>query len=277
MPDKHQFFAKIIIAQVSAFVISSYLLQHVFVGPTPMFRVEVKDTIRALPSKVAVTVKSIPQTVMIAYRTITQKPHTGQVPPPWVSEPGPIAQNPVQPTIGNQAPQPTAVPQNPITTLFPTLFPTQLPQPTVIVSRPRLTEQPVSTVNPPPPPPAKTASLETQTIAEINKRRKDVGLPVVTVNAQLTAAARRHSADISSRRVCGHTGSDNSDPFKRARQAGFLGQIYGETVSCGARTPQAAVNGWWSSPPHHAILTNSGIKQIGLGWVNNYQTAVVGY
>lgn len=104
-----------------------------------------------------------------------------------------------------------------------------------------------------------------------------MGLSILSVNSQLVAAARRHSKDLSERGFCGHTGSDNSTPWTRAREAGYTGRVYGETVGCGYPTAAAVVDAWWGSPGHKAVLTYSGATVIGMGWWERRQTAMVGY
>lgn len=114
----------------------------------------------------------------------------------------------------------------------------------------------------------------------INQKRG--GLPALSVNAQLTEAARRESRDNSKRGSvgdCSHTGTDGSNFTSRAKDAGYSGFAHGETIGCGHQSAQAIVDAWWNSPGHHAILTNGEITMIGVGWESSNftaQTAVVG-
>ncbi|MFQ5451987.1 MAG: CAP domain-containing protein [Candidatus Paceibacterota bacterium] len=297
MNGKRFYFGKIIAAQVIALITSSILVQHVFLGDAPIVRAEFKLELAQVPEKLVSVVREAPQTIASFYNDVIRRKVLANFPPPWVDESAPIhpgqnipfPQGSPAPTSTNTGSQATPAPINASPTnvqkRLPRLFPTSVPTliakiPTIVLfptGRPKPTKKPVPTVPPPQPPPADVASLEKQTVTLINQKRSSEGLAPVSINSQLTNAARRHSADISSKRICGHTGSDGTDPWDRVRAAGYTGRLYGETVSCGARTAEQAVNGWWSSPPHRAILTNSGIREIGLGWVRNYQTAVVGY
>jgi uncharacterized protein YkwD len=118
--------------------------------------------------------------------------------------------------------------------------------------------------------------MEQQMLQLINQRRKAAGLQEMSLDGNLSTAARNHSAYMSSGRGrCGHVGEGGSSPFDRAKTAGYNGQVIGETVACGYTTAQAAVDGWWSSPPHKAILMSQNGRQIGLGWSNNFQTGLV--
>ncbi len=297
MSSKSIWWGKVISAQLLAFVTAGFLINNVFIGPTPIVRPEAKLAFYNLPQTVLQLAKNLPNQIASSTKYLSSG---ATLAPPWVDISSSIhrqSNRNIFPTgaatpISNNNPLPTSVndsdptPTPRIYVRLPTLPPlsTLPPLPTFSL-RPTTTNNdggssrgtPVPTVSSPPPPPTDTANLESQIISLINSRRAQDGLSKVTQNSQLTAAARRHSNDISKNNNCGHTGSDGSDPFKRARESGFTGAVYGETVACRHRTPESAVSGWWSSPPHHRILTNSGIKQIGVGWAGNYQTALVGY
>jgi|GEM_PF-1783945 len=287
-------YAKIILSQVVGFFASYYLVTNVFIGPVPIVRSDFQYEVQQLPSKTVEFVIDLPKKVQkIAIfagklGSTRQKQASSNVPPPWVfgQGPTPLPTNaPVQqPTLASQ--QPTSSEPKPTSILRLPTFGQKLPTPVLPTSAP---QQPRTLPTAPQQQPTQpqggsgsktqqsgNASLEQQTVDEINKRRKDKGLREVTINTQLTQAARRHSADMSSKNFCGHTGSDGSDPFQRTKDAAYAGQAYGETVACGSRTAMQTVDMWWSSPPHHAILTNASIREIGLGWVNTHQTAVVG-
>jgi uncharacterized protein YkwD len=115
----------------------------------------------------------------------------------------------------------------------------------------------------------------------INQRRAAMGLHTLRVNEQLTIATRRHSADIGPKRLCQHNGTDGSSPWSRAKDAGYTGYASGEVVACNYSTAQGAVDGWWNSPGHYAILVGAAPNEIGCGWwVNSegygWQTCLVG-
>lgn len=121
---------------------------------------------------------------------------------------------------------------------------------------------------------------EQATVDAINQRRKDAGLGILSVNDQLIAAARRESNDNARHSRCDHTGTDGSSPWSRGKDAGFNGQMHGETITCGVNTPGEIVEWWWNSPSHKEILTKPEVKQIGLGWSDTtpvYATAVVAF
>lgn len=284
MTNKQIFYVKIILAQVSAFFIASFLTSKVFLGPIPVVQAEFKHTIVELPQTIVVTIKDLPNILKKVPDTVMKRKQDSQIPPPWIFKPLPTSVLEPIPTSIKTLPT-----NSPASNLTPTPTPRlrlpkiprwNTPTPTLPSNNPVPTRQtqPQPTRSSQPPPPSQGESTpEDEILALINQRRKQDGLRELTMNANLRAAARKHSQDMNTKKFCGHGGSDGSDPFKRAEDAGYGGRTYGETVSCLARSPLQAVNGWWNSPPHHAILTNSQIQVIGIGWVGSYQTAVVGY
>jgi uncharacterized protein YkwD len=142
----------------------------------------------------------------------------------------------------------------------------------------------VTGLTPPPPPPPTGFQLtpqEQEMVNLINQRRTGMGLSTLRVNEQLTMAARRHSADIGPNRLCQHNGTDGSSPWSRASDAGYAGFASGEVVACNFSTALGAVDGWWNSPGHYAILTGVSPNDIGCGWWINsegygWQTCLVG-
>lgn len=106
----------------------------------------------------------------------------------------------------------------------------------------------------------------------INAARKSRGLAEVKLDAGLTCAAKRHADDIGVKKICGHTGSDNSSPWQRA--AGCASKADGEIVACGQGTPKAAVDAWSLSPGHAAIMYAPDQTVIGVGMLNNYWVAI---
>lgn len=106
----------------------------------------------------------------------------------------------------------------------------------------------------------------------INAVRKSRGLGEVTVELALNCAAKRHADDVGAKKICGHTGSDGSSPWDRARDCGTSAD--GEIVACGQGTSKAAVDAWTLSPGHAAIMYAPNQTVIGVGMLNNYWVAI---
>ena len=69
-------------------------------------------------------------------------------------------------------------------------------------------------------------------------------------NAQLAAAADRHSTDMAVHNFMDHTGSDGSSAGQRITQAGYVWRAWGENIAAGYPTVAAVVQGWLGSPGH---------------------------
>lgn len=275
-------YVKMILAQIGAYFVTIVLIERVFLGPAPTVRAEFIYEVQSLPQTARTYIAETPAKISsFIARLKERKELASKTPPPWVFEPVPDEVIPTQsgryagPTRSpkespNDPQQPTSQPQEPLPTDQQRqpdqpreVLPTRAPQPT------RPPAQPTSV-------PASPSTLEQQMLALINQRRKAAGLQEMSLDGHLTTAARDHSSYMSGGRGrCGHVGAGGSSPFDRAKTAGYNGQVIGETVACSYTSAQAAVDGWWSSPPHKAILMSQNGRQIGLGWSNNYQTALV--
>jgi uncharacterized protein YkwD len=153
--------------------------------------------------------------------------------------------------------------------------PTATPTPTLT---PTLTSTPTPAPSPTPTPtqsptPSQSLSKEDETIQIINQKRlaENSSAPALQKNDHLATAAQRQSDSIGPTSACTHTGTDGSTPWSRASDAGYVGFASGEVVACNMSSSQAAVDSWWSSPTHHAILIDPKNTEIGCGWWTNSQ------
>lgn len=275
MGDKKIFYFKMVLAQVVGYIVSVLLVQKVFLGPAPVVRAEFMHDVQQLPYTTRDYFASLPVKIkrFVAEKKL-QKEIDTRNPPPWVFEPLPGEVLPTDRTRPTQQPtsQPDIQPTNPPAQPPPDEQKPNESQPTAQPPAPRPTRPSVQPTSAP----ANPSTLEQQVVQIINQRRREAGLNELSVDGYLSNAARGHSQYISGGRGrCGHIGQGGSSPLDRARTAGYRGQIIGETVACGYTTAQTAVDGWWSSPPHKAVLMTPAARQIGMGWANNYQTALV--
>lgn len=151
------------------------------------------------------------------------------------------------------------LPTNPRPLPAPTPAPTPAPPPCTVPAP-----------NPTPAPTPNTAPV-TALFEEINKQRQQRGLSTLTVNADLNCATAIHAKDVGNRRVCSHTGADNSSPWDRIKRCGD-GKTFatGEIIACGQTTPVSAVQAWIGSPGHNRIMFDAQNKRMGAAVVNNY-------
>lgn len=109
----------------------------------------------------------------------------------------------------------------------------------------------------------------------INKTRADVGRSALTVNDQLTTAAREHSLDMACNNFMTHSGSDGSWIGDRVTKAGYTNPYYLELLAIGL--PQDAMHQWRVEPKDWDIVLNSRVTEIGVGYVFSKFSAYGGY
>ncbi|MFI8091109.1 CAP domain-containing protein [Streptomyces sp. NPDC086080] len=99
-----------------------------------------------------------------------------------------------------------------------------------------------------------------------NRERARAGLPLLSRDPLLTAAAQAHSADMVARDFYSHTAPDGSRPWDRAAAAGSARRTVGENIACGQRSPAEVVEGWMNSPGHRANILKADFTHIGVGF-----------
>src|SRR5215211_900878 len=109
----------------------------------------------------------------------------------------------------------------------------------------------------------------------INQARADVGHAALTVNAELTEAARRHSLDMACNNFMKHSGSDSSWTGDRVTDAGYQNPYYLEILAIGL--PQDAMNQWRIEKNDWSAVLNSRVTEIGVGYVFSKFSAYGGY
>lgn len=109
----------------------------------------------------------------------------------------------------------------------------------------------------------------------INQARAEAGRSALTVNADLTEAARRHSLDMACNDFMKHSGSDGSWTGDRVTEAGYLNPYYLEILAIGL--PQDAMNQWQIEPKDWDMLINSRVTEIGVGYIFSKFSSYGGY
>jgi uncharacterized protein YkwD len=115
-----------------------------------------------------------------------------------------------------------------------------------------------------------------QTLVDlINKAREDVGRKPLTLNDQLTAAARAHSLDMACNDFMKHSGSDGSWTGDRVAEADYTNPYYLELLAIGL--PQDAMNQWHIERKDWDLVINSRVTEIGVGYVFSKFSSYGGY
>lgn len=120
-----------------------------------------------------------------------------------------------------------------------------------------------------------------QTLALINSQRAAYGLPALTLNAQLTAAAQGHAADMACNSFLSHVGSNGSSVKARVSAAGYassvaLENIYAQPPQYGG-TPDSAVQWWMSDLIHKNTILHDKVIEIGVGYAYFADSQLDGY
>jgi len=115
----------------------------------------------------------------------------------------------------------------------------------------------------------------------INNARTGAGLAALSVNAQLTAAAKAHAIDLLCSNTLSHTGSDGSTPQTRVTAQGFTASLVVENLYALSPVyggnPQSAFNYWNNDPASKADLLNPNTTVFGIAYVSSDKSMLGGY
>ena len=101
----------------------------------------------------------------------------------------------------------------------------------------------------------------------INGYRKEKGLKPLTLNVELTNAAKAHSRDLAKWDRISHFGSDGSNPWDRVKRAGYNAKVAAENVGTGQVSFDEVLKGWKESPGHNKNLLMTDVEHMGLALV----------
>jgi uncharacterized protein YkwD len=125
------------------------------------------------------------------------------------------------------------------------------------------------------------AQFVTQLEDLINDARTAEGLPALTVNAQLTAAAEAHAVDMLCNNYLSHVSLEGSTPEQRVEAAGFDASVVVENLyalhPAYGGNPQAAVDWWLNDPVARADLLNEDTTAFGIAYVTSDTSLLGGY
>ncbi len=117
-------------------------------------------------------------------------------------------------------------------------------------------------------------------IALVNDLRASLGLPALSVNGSLMAAAQNHATWMAANRAFSHTGEGGSSPQQRATNAGYVGYVAENIVGGTNMSPRQGVVWWENSGIHYQTMTSNRHIHVGAGFANaggqNIYVLVVG-
>lgn len=110
------------------------------------------------------------------------------------------------------------------------------------------------------------AEVRALALRRVNEARAAGGLPPVTVDATLDAAAQRQAEDMLHRAYYSHLSPEGSTPGERATGAGYgpIGFL-AENIAKGLFTPTEVVDRWMGSRDHRRNILHRQSAETGLG------------
>ena len=103
----------------------------------------------------------------------------------------------------------------------------------------------------------------------VNIERTSRGLPALTMDTKLNAAAAERAAETITRFA--HERPDGSSCFTILQEYGISYRTAAENIAGGQGTPAAVVNSWMNSEGHRANILNSSLRKIGVGYARGGQ------
>ncbi len=112
-----------------------------------------------------------------------------------------------------------------------------------------------------------SGSYPGEVINLINQARQGAGLTALNIDSRLMASAQNHSIDMACYSLLSHTGSDGSSIEQRIAAAGYPASFDEEMIYGGTGAyPQTAFDWWMNDPIHHAVIFDTRITDIGVGF-----------
>lgn len=107
-------------------------------------------------------------------------------------------------------------------------------------------------------------ALEAEMLELVNRERAAAGVAPLRNDPALTEVARKHSADMLTRRYFSHDTPEHKSPFDRMREAKLSFLTAGENLAL-APSVRVAHNGLMNSPGHRRNILNPRFRRIGIG------------
>lgn len=99
----------------------------------------------------------------------------------------------------------------------------------------------------------------------LNSFRSAHGLSEVVQDDRLNEASREYACVMAARKHFDHVGPDGSQPWDRARAAGFSYCLIGENLGMGQADETSIMNGWINSRDHRSNMLQDGHTVFGFG------------
>ncbi len=123
---------------------------------------------------------------------------------------------------------------------------------------------------PEPPPAALDTDAVQRVIDATNAERRRAGVPPLTPDPQLTAAADAHARNMARQNRMSHT-LDGESASDRVKVAGYRYRTVGENIAWNQPTADTVVDDWMHSRGHRRNMLSGDFTQIGVAVATNRQ------
>ena len=108
--------------------------------------------------------------------------------------------------------------------------------------------------------------IQARMLESVNALRSAAGVQPLVLNSQLNDAAAIHSRDMARQQRPWHFGSDGSSPLDRARRAGYMGQVRGQTISETYETELETLAAWMGQIDTRDVLLDPTARELGFSF-----------
>ena len=120
--------------------------------------------------------------------------------------------------------------------------------------------------------PEPSGPIDTDTVQAVidrtNAERRRAGVPPLSSEPQLTAAAEAHARNMARQNRMSHT-LDSESVVERTKAAGYRYRTVGENIAWNQPTAEAVVDDWMHSRGHRRNMLSGDFTQIGVAVANN--------
>lgn len=110
-------------------------------------------------------------------------------------------------------------------------------------------------------------TAEAEMLADVNKRRLDVGVKLLKSDTSIQAVARKHSQDMFDRKYFSHQSPEGTDAGDRLTADGVKYEAAGENIAYAPDTPTAN-QGLYDSEGHRRNMLDGQFSRVGVGVIN---------
>ncbi|MEK7521536.1 MAG: CAP domain-containing protein [Patescibacteria group bacterium] len=113
-----------------------------------------------------------------------------------------------------------------------------------------------------------TTVITPEKVIEItNKKRTELGLSKLKMDATLSIVAQSKAADMIARNYWAHNAPDGTEPWHFFKEAGYSYHYAGENLARDFTNPEDVVSAWIASPTHKENLFSPKYQEIGVAVV----------